>query len=99
MTRTRPERDGVARELSSTLALLLLLADRCNIDLPLSIQLKIQLNAEKYPAAIVRCPIVLTVSAGILLHIPPSSRTIFLANRVYRNAPSHQCTNFCTGAL
>ncbi|CAM9700960.1 unnamed protein product [Pylaiella littoralis] len=51
---TRPERDGVARELSSTLALLLLLADRCNIDLPLSIQLKIQLNAEKYPAAIVR---------------------------------------------
>lgn len=34
--------------------MVLLLAERCNIDLPLSIQLKIRLNAEKYPVGIVK---------------------------------------------
>lgn len=70
MTCTRREKDRVALELGSTLVLLLLLAEQCNIDLPLAIQLKIQLNAKKYPAAIVRCPTVRTVYAAILLRVP-----------------------------
>eukprot|EP00903_Cladosiphon_okamuranus_P016873 g15557.t1 len=34
--------------------MVLLLGERCNIDLPLSIQLKIKLNAKKYPVGIVK---------------------------------------------
>lgn len=70
MTCTRPEKERVALELGATLTLLLLLAEESNIDLPLSIQLKIQLNAKKYPADIVRCPAVRTVYPGILLFVP-----------------------------
>ncbi|CAN0264664.1 unnamed protein product, partial [Hapterophycus canaliculatus] len=51
---TRNEKDRVATELASAFALVLLLAEQCNVDLPLSVQLKIQLNAKKYPAVLVR---------------------------------------------
>lgn len=51
---SRPEKARVALELASAFALLLLLADQCNVDLPLAAQLKIQLNAKKYPAVLVR---------------------------------------------
>lgn len=44
----------MALELGSAFVLLLLLADQCNVDLPLAIQRKIQLNAKKYPAVLVR---------------------------------------------
>lgn len=48
------EKDRVAQELGSTVALLLVLADHCNIDLATAIQLKLELNAQKYPVDIVR---------------------------------------------
>lgn len=44
----------MARELGSAFALLLVLANQCNVDLPLAVQLKIELNAKKYPALLVR---------------------------------------------
>eukprot|EP00904_Undaria_pinnatifida_P001845 jgi/Undpi1/11661/HiC_scaffold_36.g13956.m1 len=50
----RHEKEGVARELGSAFALLLVLANQCNVDLPLAVQLKIELNAKKYPALLVR---------------------------------------------
>ncbi|CAM9505298.1 unnamed protein product, partial [Sphacelaria rigidula] len=43
----------VLNELGSAVALLLVIADFCHIDLPAAVQLKIQLNAQKYPAALV----------------------------------------------
>ncbi|CAN0070866.1 unnamed protein product [Ascophyllum nodosum] len=51
---TRPEKDTVALELGSAVALVLELADQCNIDLPLALLRKIQLNDRKYPASLVR---------------------------------------------
>lgn len=44
----------MALELGSAFALLLVLATQCNVDLPLAVQLKIELNAKKYPAVLVR---------------------------------------------
>ena len=52
--RDRSEKDKVASDLSNCFTMVLLLAERCNIDLPLSIQLKIKLNARKYPVGIVK---------------------------------------------
>ncbi|CAM9164397.1 unnamed protein product [Ectocarpus fasciculatus] len=51
---TRPEKDRVALELGSAAACVLLLAEQCNVDLGLSVHLKIKLNAKKYPAVLVR---------------------------------------------
>ena len=53
----RPEKDTVALELGSAVALVLELADQCNIDLPLALLRKIQLNDRKYPASLVRCSV------------------------------------------
>lgn len=52
--RRRSEKDRVACALAQCFKIVLLLAERCNIDLPLSIQLKIRLNAKKYPVGIVK---------------------------------------------
>lgn len=52
---SRPEKARVTLELASAFTLLLVLADQCNVDLPLAAQLKIKLNAKKYPAVLVRC--------------------------------------------
>ena len=51
---SRQEKERVALELGSAFALLLVLADQCNVDLPLAVELKIELNAKKYPALLVR---------------------------------------------
>lgn len=50
----RPEKDVVVLELGSAAACLLLLAEQCNVDLGLSVDLKIKLNTKKYPAVLVR---------------------------------------------
>lgn len=50
----RSEKDRVVLELGSAAACLLLLAEQCNVDLGLSVHLKIKLNAKKYPAVLVR---------------------------------------------
>ena len=44
----------MALELGAAFALLLVLANQCNVDLPLAVELKIELNAKKYPAPLVR---------------------------------------------
>ncbi|CAB1112147.1 unnamed protein product [Ectocarpus sp. CCAP 1310/34] len=51
---TRTEKDVVVLEMGSAAACLLLLAERCNVDLGLSVDLKVKLNAKKYPAVLVR---------------------------------------------
>lgn len=51
---SRQEKERVALELGAAFALLLVLADQCNVDLPLAVELKIELNAKKYPALLVR---------------------------------------------
>lgn len=50
----RQEKERVALELGAAFALLLVLANQCNVDLPLAVALKIELNAKKYPALLVR---------------------------------------------
>eukprot|EP00743_Colponemidia_sp_Colp-15_P006349 GILK01006833.1.p1 GENE.GILK01006833.1~~GILK01006833.1.p1 ORF type:complete len:246 (-),score=34.79 GILK01006833.1:276-983(-) len=48
------ERQNLGDELSDVLLYLVRLADRCEIDLPAAVQRKMQKNAEKYPAALVK---------------------------------------------
>lgn len=50
----RSDKDRVTLELGSAVMLIVLLAEQCNIDLPLAVLRKIELNAKKYPAALVR---------------------------------------------
>lgn len=50
----RSEKDKVANSLVQCFTVVLLLAERCNIDLPLSVQLKMKLNAKKYPVLIAK---------------------------------------------
>ncbi len=47
-------RHHVAEDLGAALNALLLLAEQCSIDLAASVQLKLQLNARKYPASLVK---------------------------------------------
>jgi len=44
----------VAEDLGAALNTLVLLAEQVNIDLPRSVQLKLQLNSRKYPASLVQ---------------------------------------------
>lgn len=48
------EKTNLEHELSDVLIYLVRLADKCNIDLPVAVLEKIELNKKKYPADIVR---------------------------------------------
>lgn len=66
----RAERDVLVNELGSAVALLLVIADHCNIDLPAAVQLKIKLNEKKYPAALVQwVPTILELARQVNLQI------------------------------
>lgn len=46
---TKPERDHLGQELSDVLIYLVRLAEQCNIDLPVAVMNKFEMNAMKYP--------------------------------------------------
>ena len=47
------ERQHLGEELSDVLIYLVRLADKCNVDLPVAVTRKIELNEQKYPANVV----------------------------------------------
>lgn len=63
----RSDKDMIALELGSAVVLIMLLAEQCNIDLPLAVLRKIELNAKKYPAALVRYCLYKLVTQSIVL--------------------------------
>ena len=48
------ERQHLGEELSDVLIYLVRLADKCNVDLPVAVTRKIELNEQKYPANVVK---------------------------------------------
>lgn len=50
----RSAKEAVGGMMGSTFALVVVLAHHCNIDLPRAIDLKMELNAKKYPISLVR---------------------------------------------